>query len=154
MSGSKTTADAEAVRSWYTELLDQVVKEMIRLKAVTGVAVQATPVWAVPQDLLMAKVWGVGKENDFVWTLSVDKFIADFIAGSLAASPRDAARHFSLKWQMDADRILGVEKSNTASKKDRKRLRQYSNRLIRYAETLYDLSNRDEPWQQQLSQDG
>lgn len=154
MSGSKTTADAEAVRSWYTELLDQVVKEMIRLKAVTGVAVQATPVWAVPQDMLMAKVWGVGKENDFVWTLSVDKFIADFIAGSLAASPRDAARHFSLKWQMDADRILGVEKSNTAGKKDRKRLRQYSNRLIRYAETLYDLSNRDEPWQQQLSQDG
>lgn len=154
MSGSKTTADAEAVRSWYTELLDQVVKEMIRLKAVTGVAVQATPVWAVPQDMLMAKVWGVGKENDFVWTLSVDKFIADFIAGSLAASPRDAARHFSLKWQMDADRIVGVEKSNTASKKDRKRLRQYSNRLIRYAETLYDLSNRDEPWQEQLSQDG
>lgn len=154
MAGSDATADSDAVKSWYTKLLDQVVKEMIRLKAVTGVAVQAAPVWAVPHDLLMAKVWAVGKESDFVWTLSVDKFIADYIAGTLAASPKDAARHFSLKWQMDSDRILGVAGSKSTSKKDKKRMQEYSARLIGYAEMLYDLSGRDEVWKEQASSNG
>lgn len=151
MAGSDATADSDAVRSWFTKLLDQVVKEMIRLKAVTGVAVQAAPVWAVPNDLLMAKVWAVGKESDFVWTLSVDKFIADYVAGTLAATPRDAARHFSLKWQMDADRIQGVANSKSTSKKDKKRMHDYSARLITYAEMLYDLSGREEVWKEQVS---
>ena len=137
----------ESPESWYKPLLDKVVAEMIRLKAVTGVAVQANPVWMLPEEILMAKVWSVGHENDFVWTISVDKFIADYVAGSLAESPRDVAKHFSLKWQMDADRILANENKKSPIENPDEKMRNYSKQLIQYAETLYDLASRDEAWQ-------
>ena len=149
MADSK--ADADAVKSWYTNLLDKVVKEMIDIKAVTDTAVQASPVWMIPNEVLIAKVWGVSKESDFIWTLSVDKLIADYIAGSLAASPRDVARHFSMKWQMDADRLRNFEQNEMSGEKPDERMQELSNKLIGYAEALSDLANRDDAWEEQFS---
>lgn len=148
MTESNTDADREALESWYKPLLDKVVEEMIRIKAVTGVAVQATPVWMVPNEMLIAKVWGINHESDFVWTISVDKLIADYVAGSLAATPRDVARHFSLKWQMDADRILNIEANKGPIANTGKNMQAYSKQLIQRAEILYDLASRDDAWQQ------
>ncbi len=153
MAESKADTEAEAVKVWYTNLLDHVVKEMIRLEAVSGAAVQAAPVWMVPNEMLIAKVWGVTKESDFVWTLSIDKLIADYIAGSLATTPREAARHFSMKWQLDADRMLSHPQVQGASDGPDPKMQALSEKLIQYAEVLYDLSNRDEPWEERSSFD-
>ncbi len=151
MAESNADAEAEAVRTWYTDLLDKVVKEMIDIKAVTGTAVQASPVWMVPNELLMAKVWGVAKEHEFVWTLSIDKLIADYVSGSLATSPREVARHFSMKWQLDADRLLNHPQAKGPDDKPDKKMQEFSNKLIQYAEVLYDLANRDEVWEERQS---
>jgi hypothetical protein len=148
MTESNADTTEETPEPWYKPLLDKVVAEMIRLKAVTGVAVQASPVWMLPEEILMAKVWSVGHENDFVWTISVDKFIADYVAGSLAEGPRDVAKHFSLKWQMDADRILARENKKSPIENPDEKIRGYSKQLIQYAEMLYDLAGRDEAWEQ------
>ena len=144
-------SDSDAIRAWYTRLLDNVVKEMISIKAVSGVAVQAAPVWISPYEMLMAKVWGVGYEDDFVWTLSIDKLVADYIAGSLASTPREAAKHFAMKWQLDADRLASVVQGKSMGDKADETMRDYSNKLIQYAETLYDLTTRDEVWEEQHS---
>jgi hypothetical protein len=151
MTESSADADAKATKSWYTKLLDNVVKEMIRLEAVSGSAVQANPVWMVPNEMLIAKVWGIDSESDFIWTMSVDKLISDYIAGSLAATPRDVARHFSMKWQMDADRLVSFEQNKTSGEKNVERMQAYANKLIQYAETLYDLADRDEVWEERQS---
>ena len=144
MAESKANAEKEALEAWYKPLLDQVVKEMIRIKAVTGVAVQASPAWMVPNDILIAKVWGIDNEADFVWTISVDKLIADYVAGSLAKSPREV----SLKWQMDADRIASLETVKAPVASAENSMQAYSRKLIQYAETLYDLAERDDAWQE------
>lgn len=151
MSEKTPDKDADAIKTWYTKLLDNVVKEMISLSAVSGAAVQAAPVWIVPNEMLMAKVWGVGQESDFIWTLSIDKLIADYIAGSLATTPREAAKHFSLKWQMDADRLIAFANSKNPGGPPDQKMKDYSAKLIRYAETLYDLTNSDEAWQEHPS---
>ena len=151
MADATADADTKALEAWYKSLLDQVVQEMIRLKAVTGVAVQAAPVWMVPHEILIAKVWGINNENDFVWSVSVDKLIADYIAGSLAATPREVARHFSLKWQMDADRLLSREHNKLAVEKSDTRMQDFSKKLIKHAETLYEMANRDDVWQERQS---
>lgn len=148
MADSKADAEAEALRSWYTGLLDKMVKEMISVKAVSGDAVQATPVWMARNEVLIAKVWGISNESDFVWAISVDKLIADYVAGSLAATPREVARHFALKWQMDADRLVNFGSSDASNEVSPERMQAYSDRLIQYAETLYDMANRDEPWEE------
>ncbi|MDH3266907.1 MAG: DUF4826 family protein [Gammaproteobacteria bacterium] len=151
MTESNEDAEREALESWYKHLLDNVVKEMVRIKAVSGVAVQAAPMWVSPYQILIAKVWGVGHENDFIWTISIDKLIADYLAGSLATSPQQVARHFSLKWQMDADRLAALELNKTSGENADERMQAYSKRLIAHAESLYDLANRDEIWQERQS---
>lgn len=148
MAESEANAEKEALEAWYKSLMDQVVKEMIRLKAVTGVAVQANPVWMVPHEILIAKVWGMDNEADFVWTISIDKLIADYVAGTLAASPREVARHFSLKWQMDADRLASLEKVKAPVANSATSMQAYSKKLIQHAEVLYDLAERDDAWQE------
>jgi hypothetical protein len=151
MTESNAEADAEAVRSWYTKLLDKVVKEMIDIKAVSGDAVQAAPVWMVPNQMLIAKVWGISKEHEFVWAISVDKLIADYVGGSLAATPQDVARHFAMKWQMDVDRLLSVDPDKAPGDVSSEQLKDYANRLTEYAEVLYELSEKDDVWTEDQS---
>jgi uncharacterized protein DUF4826 len=148
MIESNADTDQEALESWYKPLLDHTVKEMVRIKAVTGVAVQASAAWMLPYEILIAKVWGINQESDFIWSVSIDKFIADYVAGTVAPTPREAARHFSMKWQMDADRLLGMDEVKAPVAKPDLDLKAYSKQLIQHAETLYDLTNRDDVWEQ------
>lgn len=148
MTDTKAATEAEELKTWYTRLLDKVVEEMIEAKAVSGDAVQATPAWMIPNEMLIAKVWGISNESDFVWAISVDKLIADYVAGSLAAGPREVARHFALKWQMDADRLTSADAAKAAGNFSPEQMQAYADQLIEKAELLYDLADRDEAWDQ------
>lgn len=151
MAEANADADAAAIKAWYTKLLDKTVKEMIDTKAVEGDAVQAAPVWMVPYQMLIAKVWGISKEHEFVWAISVDKLIADYVAGSLAATPQDVARHFALKWQMDVDRLLSVDASKAPGDVTAEQLKDYANQLKEYAEVLYAMADQNDLWTEQFS---
>jgi len=146
MTKSKAELEREALKDWYKPLLDGVVQEMLKRKAVTGAAVEATPVWIFPNKILIAKVWGMGQKTRFIWTISGEGLITDYIAGSMAATPKDAARHFGLKWQMDADRLLAVGNSKGPSGDAQLQMRNYANKLIKDAESLYDLTENEEVW--------
>ncbi len=151
MAAANADADAADVKAWYTRLLDQMVKEMIAIEAVTGDAVQATPVWMVPYQMLIAKVWGISSESEYIWAISVDKLIADYVAGSLAATPQDVARHFALKWQMDVDRLLSVDPGQAPGNVTSEQMKDYAKRLTEYAEVLYEMAGQNDLWTEQFS---
>ena len=146
MTESKTEQDKEALKKWFKPILDDVVKEMIARKAIVGAAVEASPVWAFQFQILIAKVWGMSQKNRFIWTISGEGVITYHIAGSMAATPKHAARHFALKWQMDADRLrqLGSSKSPVAN--TGMHMGNYADKLIKDAESLYELTEREEIW--------
>ena len=146
MTKSKAELEREALKDWYKPLLDGVVQEMLKRKAVAGTAVEATPVWIFPSKILIAKVWGMGQKTRFIWTISGEGVITDYIAGNTAATPKDAARHFVLKWQVDADRLLAVGNSKGRTGDAQLQMRNYANKLIQDAESLYDLTEREEIW--------
>jgi hypothetical protein len=146
MTDPKMDTEKDALKTWYKKLLDAVVKEMIRIGAVTGAAVEATPVWAAPEQILIAKVWPASQKRNFIWTISGDGAITDHVPGSMATTPRDIARHFSYKWQMDAERLLKLAKSRTPDANTRANVEAYANKMIQNAEYLYDLVSRDEGW--------
>lgn len=146
MTESQTEKDNEARRKWFKPILDDVVKEMIARKAIVGAAVEANPAWAIPHQILIAKVWGMGQKNRFIWTISGEGVITDHIAGSMAATPKDAARHFALKWQMDADRLRQVGNSKSPTGNTDPHMGNYADKLIKDAESLYDLTEREEIW--------
>lgn len=147
MTKSEAELEREALKDWYKPLLDGVVQEMLKRKAVTGAAVEAAPVWIFPHKVLIAKVWGMGQKTRFIWTISGDDLITDHIPASMAATPKDAVRHFSLKWQMDADRLLALGKSKAPLADTQLSMANYANKLIKDAEALYDMTERDDIWQ-------
>jgi len=49
---------------------------------------------------------------------------------------------------MDADRILQLENKKLPIENPDVRIRDYSKKLIHYAETLYELAGRDDAWEQ------
>lgn len=138
--------DPKAVKQWYKKTLDGVVKGMLKKGVLTGVAIDANPVWAVPYQILIAKVWNVNEKSRFIWTISGERVITDHVAGSVAKSPREVARHFSLKWQMDADRLSDIAHGKSKVENTEAHMGGYTGKLIEYAELLYDLSSRDEIW--------
>jgi len=146
MTKSQAELERLALKDWYKPLLDGVVQEMLKRKAVVGAAVEASPVWMLPNKILIAKVWGMGQKNRFIWTISGEGLITDYIAGSMAATPKDAARHFGLKWQMDADQLLAVGNSKGPTGDAQLQMRNYANKLIKDAESLYDLTESEEVW--------
>jgi hypothetical protein len=148
MTESNDAMDKEALKAWYTKLLYAVVREMIKIGAVSGAAAEARPVWISPHKVLIAKVWEASQKSDFIWTISGEAVITDHIPGNMAATPREAARHFSLKWQMDADQLLVLAQNRTPVENTAEHMEGYTDKLIQYAEYLYDMASRDEIWQQ------
>jgi hypothetical protein len=151
MAESQAGAGGNALKSWYKGLLDIVVRDMLEAGAVGGAAVEATAVWAVPRQILIARVWGAGQESSFIWTIAGESMITDHIAGSVAATPKDVARHFSLKWQMDAERLFQIARRKEVPENAGKQIETYARRIIQCAELLYDLAGRDDIWQHQLT---
>jgi len=145
-------SDMEQTRTWYTALLGDTVQEMIRTGAITGIAIEASPVWAAPEKFLIARAWPANKKSDFIWTISGDDVITDHIAGHLVATPKEAARHFALKWQVDADHILNLIKNKAPDEKTEQQMQEQANRLTLNAEILYDLTNLEDIWDGDLGE--
>ncbi len=148
MTESNDAMDKEALKAWYTKLLYAVVREMVKIGAVPGAAAEARPVWISPYKVLIAKVWEASQKSDFIWTISGEAVITDHIPGNMAATPREAARHFSLKWQMDADQLHVLAKNRAPVANTEEHMEGYTDKLIQYAEYLYDMASRDDVWQQ------
>jgi hypothetical protein len=132
--------------AWFKPLLAAMVKKMIKIGAITGVAIEAVPVWGLQDKLLISKVWDTSNKSKFIWTIAGESAVTDYIQGSLAATPQEAARHFSFKWQMDADRLLELAKAKSPVANSEAIIEAHTKKLIQHAESLYDLASRDEVW--------
>jgi hypothetical protein len=127
-------------------MLDDLVKKMIKIGAVSGVAVDAAPVWGSENEILIAKVWDTANKSQFIWAITGELAVTDHIPGSMAVTPRDVARHFSYKWQMDADRLAEIANSDSQIANTSANIQAQSKKIIQLAESLYSLTERDEPW--------
>jgi hypothetical protein len=131
---------------WFKPLLDDLVKKMTKIGAVSGVALDAAPVWGAEDQLLIAKVWDSSNKSQFIWAITGELAVTDHIPGSMAVTPRDAARHFSYKWQMDADRLAEVASVGSQAANTKANIEAHSRKIIQLAEALYDLTEQDDPW--------
>jgi len=134
--------------AWFKPLLDAMVKEMMKIGAVADTAIEANPVWGLEDKLLISKVWGTSNKSKFIWTITGEDAVTDHIPGSLAATPQEAARHFSFKWQMDAERLLEMAKAKSPVANSQAIIEAHAKRVTQHAESLYDLVNQEEVWKQ------
>lgn len=122
----------EGQKAWVKETLDCTVKELIAQGLFESVVVEAKPAWAFPGQILIGKIRDKGNQAGFHWFIG-GKLPTDCIASSVALTARDAARHFSLKWQLEAAK-KGAE----------------GEELARQAEGLYELTDEPDLWKEKV----
>jgi hypothetical protein len=143
---NKANGEAQSTRSWWKPLLDETVQRMIKAEAVRGAAVEAAPVWMLPNRILLSRIWGAADKSNFVWAVSGEAVFFDHVPGNVAIDAQAAARHFSLKWQMDAERLRSLGQGRPEAQA--RRIGEQADRLVQCAEMMYDLSSQDDIWKE------
>ncbi|MDJ0748727.1 MAG: DUF4826 family protein [Woeseiaceae bacterium] len=115
--------------------MSRLVNEAIRGAADAGIVdealVEARPAWALPNRLLVGQLREQMNPRTFHWFIAGEAPL-DFTASANAASPRDALRHFAMKWQLDAERTDDADRKAE---------------LIELAESVYELADDERFWQ-------
>jgi len=75
-------------------------------------------------------------DKSSVWVIAGD-LPTDYIEENVAKDAREAVRHFSYKWQMQADQLLQAPSNEQ---------HEFANILIHRAESLYNIFTKDEIW--------
>lgn len=100
---SHNCALADETLIWAKKELDKVIKEVTDQGAIESPLVEARPAWTKPFDVVIGQLRDQGVQTEFLWVIG-GLVPSDCIHSRVAATPRDAARHFSMKWQLEAAR--------------------------------------------------
>lgn len=131
MSEKDQTKTRRSISEWTRETYDKAVRELIANDLIDVEVFEARPTWALEDQIVIGQVREVNSSTMFRWVIC-GQVPTDHISSDVAATPRDVARHFSMKWQLDGERL--AEPSVAAD-------------LAQKAEFLYELTENDSLWQ-------
>ena len=142
MADSSTAGEA---LEWAREALATVVHEISEQGVIDSPLLEAQPAWTKPFDIVVGKLRDHGQHAEFLWVIGGSVPI-DCIHSSVASTARDAARHFSMKWQLDAMRFenpterkrLGLDPATDWNEK--------AKALVDKAQYLYSVTDNDQFW--------
>ncbi|MCH7501891.1 MAG: DUF4826 family protein [Proteobacteria bacterium] len=120
---------SEKLQPWIRSQLDSAVQTLIKLQVFEGALIEVKPAWTLPFQLLIGKAREQSDARNFRWFICGD-IPLDHLGSAAASTPREAAKHFAMKWQLDAARLQD-DSSET---------------LIENAEALYALADDDNLW--------
>lgn len=147
MSEESSSQTEEQLKKWVKDQLNESVRELIEQGLFSSVMVEAKPAWVFPFGLLIGMIREQDQHQGFDWFIS-GNFPTDTVHSSTASTVRDAARHFALKWQLEAKRledhtddlstenIFGDDTPNRGAE------------LVERAQSLYELVEQDSLWQE------
>jgi len=140
------TPEPDEVKAWLKKRTDEAVLELMVDGVYVDRLVEAKPVWAAPCQILIGKIRELGEPNRFRWFIC-GEVPTDHLEAAAAATPREAARHFAMKWQLDAARLREAAHQQSggtpASAPERD---DYAGQLAARAEGLFALVNDAKIW--------
>ena len=118
----------EELVAWTKKTTDKAVYELIDQGAFDNITVEAKAAWVLPFTLIIGRVREQGQGTGFDWFICGDAPLTR-VHSSVAATPKDAAKHFAMQWHLDASRQG-----------------EAGSALVEKAEALYQLLNDSELW--------
>jgi len=120
-------------KKWIRDSYHAATKYLAGKGMVTDSVVEKESRYLVP----VVAVWKLNLlDKTSVWVICGD-LPTDHVSNNIAATARDVIRHFSFKWQMQAENI---------GKNANKEQEGFANLLISRAEGLYGLYEKEELW--------
>jgi hypothetical protein len=143
-SNSKTE---EELKNWVKNQLQSAVRELTEQGLFNTAMVEAKPAWVFPFGLLIGMIREQGEASSFDWFITGD-FPTARVHSSIASTAREAARHFALKWQLEAKRLENSDQAPAAAESSQNADGKTSEQLVEMAQSLYELVEQDSLWQQ------
>ena len=106
MSDQDNSAFSEEDLAWAKARLADAIDELSHSGVIETPFVEARLVWMLPQQFLIAELRETSTSPPALWVIVGDGLV-DNVDVALAGSPRDAARHFGMKWQLAGEREGG-----------------------------------------------
>jgi Domain of unknown function (DUF4826) len=131
--------------AWAKEALGRAVDEILEIGLFDEPLIEAKPVWMYPQSFVIGKVRAQGEDREFLWVICGEAPL-DYFKSTLADTPRDAARHFAMKWQLDAARRRDPALNGDLDADARVDLEAECERIASRAESLFKLIAIDALW--------
>lgn len=135
-------AGSEELDRWIRQQVELAVAEFLRLGTVESPLVEAKPAWVFPLKVLIGKLREQRGGQHHTWFICGDVPF-DYISSSVAETPRQAARHFVLKWQLDAERARSTVIDKGVA---RQGIDEPPDRLESAAELLFKLVSENALW--------
>lgn len=110
MSDQDNQAFSEADLAWAKARLAEAIDDLAKTGVIETPFVEARLAWMLPQQFFIAELRESSTSPAALWLIGGDTAPIDHVDVALADTPRDAARHFGMKWQLTAER----EGGNTA----------------------------------------
>lgn len=142
-SRSQTEQELE---KWLNNQLASAVRELTEQGLFNTAMVEAKPAWVFPFSLLIGMIREQGETTSFDWFISGD-FPTARVHSSSASTAREAARHFALKWQLEAKRMEENIQEPTDGETRSEVSGKTSGQLVEMAQSLYELVEQDSLWQ-------
>ena len=134
MTDPEDSKERAAAIAWGKKQLNAAITDLGKVGIIDVPVVEGRVSWMLPHKILIGELRETGQQHRALWLIGGD-FPTDHVDAALAESPRDAARHFALKWQMDAARQESDAGDPVANDK-----------LSAQAEFLYAMVQADEVW--------
>lgn len=138
-------ADSSTAVEWARETLANVVQELSKLGVIDSLLLEARPAWTKPFDIVIGKLRDQGQHAEFLWVIGGSVPI-DCIHSSVASTARGAARHFSMKWQLDAMRFENPAERKRLDLDPATNWSEITKALLDKAQYLYSITDNDQFW--------
>ncbi|MDQ2070398.1 DUF4826 family protein [Natronospira bacteriovora] len=134
----------EAIKAWGEKVAQDLARRLVQKGIFKGHArVEAR--WAMPGQILLGVAWQEDTPQRKVWVIGGEDVTPDVVELKAAKDPREAAKHFSMRWQLNGARIgSAAEQGGQKGQIDYKSIEE---QFQKQAEKLYELAKRDELWQ-------
>lgn len=100
---SPNSIEDDKALAWAREELDRAVQEITDQGVIDSPLVESRLAWSKPFEVVIGQLRDQGDETEFLWIVG-GTVPVDCAHSRTAATPREAVRHFSMKWQLDAAR--------------------------------------------------
>lgn len=145
MNEKLNSPDQEKLKAWIKTQVNTAVKKLTDRGTVESLLIEAKPAWVLPYQILIGKIREQDETSRFEWFIC-GEVPTDFLSSEVATAPRDAARHFAMKWQLQAARYQEAVSQDLARPKPKFYRNDLGGQLADMAEALYALANDENLW--------
>lgn len=138
------TSFDEMSQQWAQEELKKAVDVIVAAGVFQGARIEARVAWAMNNAVVIGQIRENIDKASFRWLVTGNNVPMDHVQGDVAATPREALRHFCLKWQLGAEKVIEASRNDPETGEH---YRAKANELIKQAEDLYELVEADSLWQ-------